>query len=192
MEEAQKSLGHGRSLCGAKKKQDDGVCQKPAGWGTDHPGHGPCRLHGGATPTVAKSAREEQVKAEARRTLGRLQAVPVDDPLTELKKLAGEAVAWKNLLADHVAELERLRYENPAGGEQVRGEIVLFERALDRCASILAAIARLNIDDRLARITERQADIVIRAIEAALETAGVRGEAAVEARKVAARYLRAV
>lgn len=36
--------------CNARKKQEEGYCKKPAGWGTDHPGLGRCRLHGGATP----------------------------------------------------------------------------------------------------------------------------------------------
>src|SRR6056297_3141188 len=37
-------------ICGAKTKKDGSPCQKPAGWGTDHPGVGKCKLHGGATP----------------------------------------------------------------------------------------------------------------------------------------------
>jgi|GEM_PF-3592948 len=36
-----------KAICGAKKKQGEGVCQQPAGWGTDHPGEGRCKLHGG-------------------------------------------------------------------------------------------------------------------------------------------------
>jgi hypothetical protein len=38
-----------RSLCGAKKRQGDGVCRHPAGWGTSHPGFGRCKAHGGST-----------------------------------------------------------------------------------------------------------------------------------------------
>ncbi|WP_084434772.1 hypothetical protein [Kibdelosporangium aridum] len=37
-------------------------------------------------------------------------ADPVANPLTELGQLAGEVVRWKNLLAEHVAELERIRW----------------------------------------------------------------------------------
>lgn len=35
--------------CGAKlrKKAGTDTCQRPAGWGTDHPGEGRCKLHGG-------------------------------------------------------------------------------------------------------------------------------------------------
>src|SRR5690606_39090034 len=32
-------------------------CQLPAGWGTDHPGSGRCKLHGGASPGPPKGNR---------------------------------------------------------------------------------------------------------------------------------------
>ena len=34
--------------CGAKTRAGT-PCAQPAGWGTDHPGQGRCRLHGGAS-----------------------------------------------------------------------------------------------------------------------------------------------
>ncbi|NLA83026.1 MAG: hypothetical protein GX854_00550 [Clostridiales bacterium] len=37
-------------ICGAKTKGSGEPCQRPAGWGTDHPGVGKCKLHGGASP----------------------------------------------------------------------------------------------------------------------------------------------
>lgn len=33
--------------CNARKRQGEGLCTRPAGWGTNHPGHGRCKLHGG-------------------------------------------------------------------------------------------------------------------------------------------------
>lgn len=36
-------------ICGAKTKAGT-PCRREAGWGTDHPGQGRCKLHGGATP----------------------------------------------------------------------------------------------------------------------------------------------
>ena len=44
---------HERPLCGARKRQPrypGETCARPAGWGTEHPGFGRCKLHGGATP----------------------------------------------------------------------------------------------------------------------------------------------
>lgn len=36
------------ALCLRPKRQSEGVCTRPAGWGTGHLGEGACKLHGGA------------------------------------------------------------------------------------------------------------------------------------------------
>lgn len=41
--------------CNARKTNGSGYCQHEAGWGTDHPGHGRCRFHGGNTQTQEKN-----------------------------------------------------------------------------------------------------------------------------------------
>lgn len=152
-----------------------------------------CRKHGGGAPQVRAAAATRLAEQEIRRGLARLDVEPVEDPFTELSKLAGQVVAWKNALADKVNELTALRYEaTGAGTEQLRAEVALFERALDRCAAVLGLIAKLDIDTRLARISEMQADAVVRAVDAAISAAGVTGPAAAAARQAVARELRAV
>ena len=37
-------------ICGAKRRQQEGACTRPAGWGTTHAGEGRCKLHGGNMP----------------------------------------------------------------------------------------------------------------------------------------------
>lgn len=150
-----------------------------------------CRTHGGNTARARAAGKNRQAAAQLREQLGTLYVTPVDNPLRELQVLAGEARAWKELCAAHVAKLERMRY-GTEGGEAIRGEIVLFERAMDRCAQILAIIAKLNIDERLVRIAEGQKDMILRALEAGLSTAGVTGDAARTAKQAAARHLRVV
>lgn len=150
-----------------------------------------CKWHGGNSPQARARETERVTEQQIRTMLGRLTVRPIDDPLTELSRLAGEVVAWKELVADHVARLERLRYSGD-GGEQIRGEITLFERALDRCATVLSAIARLNIDERLAKVSERQAEIVADALAGALTDMGLSREQQQEARRGLARRLHAV
>lgn len=38
------------TYCGAKRRRVDATCKRPAGWGTDHPGSGRCKFHGGNNP----------------------------------------------------------------------------------------------------------------------------------------------
>ena len=90
---------------------------------------------------------------QARKALARLDVPPVDNPLEALGKVAGEVIAWKDVLADRVNELTSLRYSTESG-EQLRAEVVLWERALDRCERFLSAMARHNVDERIAALNE--------------------------------------
>jgi hypothetical protein len=117
-------------------------------------------------------------------------ARPVGDPLTALTELAGQAVRWRDFLEERVTALEALRYESTIGTEQIRGEVQLYQQALRDTRDTLATIAKLNIDERLARIDELTARMIIKAIDEALKSAGVTGPAATTARQVAARHLR--
>lgn len=187
MQTPETRTGHGTPHCGAKLRQSDGTCSRVAGWGTDHLGFGPCRTHGGNT----KNHKTAALRKQAERTLADLNAPPVDNPLTELARITGQVVAWKDGLADKVNDLTSLRYSTD-GGEQLRAEVALFERALDRCEKFLTAMARLNIDERLTRISEQQATLVNHAVIAALQDLGLPAEQQQEARRGVARHLRAV
>jgi hypothetical protein len=52
-----------KNICGAKAKSTGKKCQRSAGWGTDHPGSGRCRLHGGAS--TGPKTQEGKKKAAA-------------------------------------------------------------------------------------------------------------------------------
>lgn len=182
----------GQRRCWARsKKKDGGQCGSIA-----MSGQNVCRYHGGSAPQAIKKAEQRVTEAElaeeTQRALAILNVEPIDNPLTALSELAGQVVAWKDALAGRVNELERIRFTDDKGSEQLRAEVALYERAMDRCLNVLGTIGRLKIDERLTAISEKQAEAVIAAIEAALANAGITGERATEAKKVAARHLRAV
>jgi hypothetical protein len=146
-----------------------------------HPVRGHFGVHSGGSdalrartsdPNVAKAAHEQKLDEQAARELARLNVPPVTDPLTELARLAGQAVAWKDSMAAKVNELSGIRYSTETDGEQLRAEIVLCERALDRCITTLGAMAKLNIEEWLAGIRRQTADMLERALEAALAASG--------------------
>jgi hypothetical protein len=117
-----------------------------------------CRMHGGSTPVAVVAGKVRQQEDAIRRTLGKLGYDPIHDPLTELSDLAGEAVAWKRQAAEQVAALEEMSRDNViSGSEEIRVVITVFERAMDRCLAVLATMAKLDIDNRLARISEQRA-----------------------------------
>jgi hypothetical protein len=181
----------GGPKCGGKLHGRDGTCELPAGWGTKHKGYGRCRKHLGNSPTVARAAERERVEQEAYAELARLNVAPVDNPLEELQKLAGRVLAWEKVIGGLVNDLSTIRYESKQGGEQLRAEIALLERAMDRCERVLVAMARMNVDERIARVTEKQGQLVVQVLKGALDDLGIdRGEA--EVAEVMARRLRLV
>ena len=175
-------------FCGGKLHGRNGTCTQAAGWGTSHPGFGRCKLHGGTAPSGRIAAAEQQARAE----LARLDVPPVQNPLAELARIAGQVVAWKDMLAEKVNALSSLRYESETGGEQLRAEVALWERALDRCGKFLVDIAKLDIDERLTRVTEQQAEQVSAALTAVLAEMGLSQDQQRAARTGVARHLRAV
>lgn len=129
---------------------------------------------------------------QARRVLAELGAEPVADPLTALMKLAGQVLGWQEATAALVNELEAVRYRGANGAEQLRAEVGLYERAMDRAVVVLAAIARLNIEERLAKVTEQQARTMVVAVNAALVAAGLSSDQRVLVQREIARELRLV
>jgi hypothetical protein len=183
--------------CQGKAQDADGHLTRPCKlWAMK--GLTVCWRHGGSNP-ITRAAGERRVaeakiekKARALATL--FDIVPVDNPLDALAQHVGEEIRFKDILATLVKDLhaDDIRYKDARGAEQLRSEIVVYERALGRVGDRLVAYARLGIDERLAAIQEKQAEAIIQAIDAALAHAGITGDAAAEAKQVAARHLRSV
>ena len=94
------AVGHPR--CGAKKRQGPGLCGQTAGWGTDHPRKGRCKLHGGSTPI--KHGRYSKVSdVRLASLIAELEADPV--PLDVLQEL----VVARALIADFLERYVELR-----------------------------------------------------------------------------------
>ncbi|HZR50098.1 MAG TPA: hypothetical protein VFB06_11320 [Streptosporangiaceae bacterium] len=149
-----------------------------------------CRMHLGkkAQPVIA----EARIEQAARKLLYQHDAAPVADPLEALQRLAGRALALEETIGTLVNDLRSLRYETEAGGEQLRGEVAVLERAMDRAGRLLVDIAKLNIEERLAKVTMRQAQMAMDALAAAMAGMGMSADQQQEARRRVARHLRLV
>jgi len=113
-----------------------------------------CRMHGGSIPAVKAAAARRQelvkVEAEVRAALATESPTGVLNPLEFMSQLLAEARSGKNVLGGMVNDLEgRLRYEaHGAGTEQTRAEVILYERALDRCAKFADMLIRSGFENR--------------------------------------------
>lgn len=160
---------HNPRKCKGHKRDGDGWKQCGAWPITNLP---VCGAHGGHAPRSKAAAESRATEEKVRKTLGRLTSTPVTNPLEDLLALGGKAKAWMDLLEGHVGELERLRYSTE-GGEHIRGEVVLFERAIEACRKVLVDVARLDIDSRLMRVTEGQIGMAMTLVDAILRRRGL-------------------
>jgi hypothetical protein len=123
-----------------------------------------------------------------------LNALPVENPLEDLLAVAGEIREFKDILREIIADIDpkSYRYRADKVGEQVRAELLLYERGLDRYATLLVQITRLNIEERLAAVREKMAQAIEHALTMSLEASGLDLDGQDKARKVLRRELKAV
>lgn len=154
-----------------------------------------CRMHGGAAPAVRAAASRRLAEVEAVREVeGRvLTRAPMTlrDVYDELLRTAALAVEWRNLAEAKVAELSSWRYTaSSSGAEQLRAEVALFERAMDRAAKVAEMITRLDLDARVSGLTRRDGQILAGVIEAVLTGLDLDEQRREKARQIVADAIR--
>lgn len=158
--------------CGAKAKSTGKQCARYS-----IEGGTVCRAHGGASKQAKSKARRRQVEAKAAAevaasadaVLAHRANHALENPLDGLARLATEVTAFKDALAGRVNALTSIRYEDAKSAEQLRSEVVLYERALDRTARLLETMVKLDFEKRMLALNEAQMDIMGRAIDLILE-----------------------
>jgi hypothetical protein len=96
--------------------------------------------------------------------LHNMQALPVDNPVVELSRMAGILRDAFERAGQRVNELASLSVETRAGGEQLRGEAVIWEKLIGHLRSVLVDMAKLGLDERLVRLEEKRAEMVAEAL----------------------------
>jgi hypothetical protein len=156
------------TLCGARKKQGEGTCRLVAGHGTDHPGVGACKFHGGSTTAHRLAAARVTAAAQAAK-LGAEAALTPAAALTWAIELVGGEARFRQA---KVAELEAGQIE----GDRLHPLAV----ALSQTAERLARVSKLGVDadlegKRLA-LDALVLDRISGAIAAAITDAGLSAE----------------
>lgn len=174
--------------------QDGGdICASFAVRGTDPPR---CKVHGAnAGSVVSKRAAQNVIEGEVQERFRDIVAEnpdrllnppPLADPLGELLMVCAEMKVLKNILRDRVSVLDADSWGSLSRAEevQVRAEVILYERALERLAATLINIIKLGIEDRLATIEKAQVQAIEQALVMALEASGADLDGQTRARKV--------
>jgi hypothetical protein len=149
-------------FCGATTRSG-GACARPAGWGTDHAGHGPCKLHAGSTPTVRRRYAQEEAIEHARVALDEIPEIdPLDAALVNVR-IAHAVVAFHRA---KIASLETVGSEDIGALEAA---VVMSQRVVDMAL-------RAGVAERLVDAAERVGEQIALVCEeglAALTSAGV-------------------
>jgi hypothetical protein len=174
-----------KQFCNAQRsKQPKGVlCTRPAGWGTDHPGVGKCKRHGGSTENHRKAAAK--VQAEAAVALYGLprEIAPHEALIEELYRTAGH-VAWLEQIirAGAISAAQnptgkrrtvKLDQAVFGGGDQPSVWLDLYERERKHLKDVAKTCISLGMEERRVRIAEEQGQIFAQAVKGILTELGV-------------------
>lgn len=148
------------AICGARTRRGS-LCQQPAGWGTEHPREGRCKLHGGATPRGLDSPNWKHglySKYLPENINNKVQAFLEADPL----ELVSEMALLRALLAEYISRFDASK---PTGRD-----IVLLADLAERVGKFSERINKMRNESALtgaemAYLAARVADIVVRYID---------------------------
>ncbi len=143
-----------------------------------------CYHHGGNLPAPMAKSKRTLAENKLRKSIDTVEVREVTDPLAEFSRLVSEVVTWKDALAVHVAALNEYRFTDAKGGEQLRAEVALWERAMVHAGKLLETWVRLGLDTLVVemhvRVTKIQVDAMTRGLDAYRAAANV-GDAEHEA-----------
>jgi len=119
-------------ICGKKNRQ--GLpCARPAGWGTPHPGSGPCKLHGGSTP-IKHGLYSKHLKQQPD-IFERIQQLKADPKLLDSREY----------LALLIACSERLVKAMSAAGEIDETNMMTVAKVVDTATKAIERYHKISV-----------------------------------------------
>lgn len=177
--------------CDANKTDGTGTCGQAAGWGTDHPGYGRCKKHGGSTPASSKHAHRQQAAELVDSLSIPVETSPTDALLDEVRHVAGDVRFLRQQVKALGYDLTQEVTTSEFGGYQAPSVWVdMYWTAHDRLVKVAAATLKAGVEERRVKIAEEQGQIIADAIRGMLADLGV--EITPEVRGVVRRHLELV
>lgn len=138
-----------------------------------------CKMHGGKSRGAVEKAAERQAEAAAEQTIralwpGLASVEPVRDPFDLLARTAAALEHMAEATGTRVNELQG----KVAGGEnltQLRAEVVLLDRLLDKLLRAGDRMASLGIASRAVEVQQGQADLMLAWLRSGLEAGQAAG-----------------
>ena len=158
------------------------------------PGGTVCKWHGGGAPQVIAAAQRrlaaQAMTADAEAVLAHEGIEPIEDPLTELGKLASGAKAFMDQLGKRVNDLNDIEHFDDKLVPQIRVAVELYERAMDRTHRMLDSLVKHGYAERQITIAENEAMLVAGVIRRVVSALGLTPEQQATAQKLLAEEFR--
>lgn len=209
----------GHDKCGATKRQGEGDCQRPAGWGTDHVGVGRCKLHGGKTRSHLVAAAQGMAEIALKRLgVPIVDADPSEQLLEMVRESAGNVACLRDLVGELELEVSGLRYDIdsgklvevtdtpgiagrtyhqsgiPTGEAKAHVLVAMYDAERDRLVRFSKAAIDCGLAERVVRVQEQTAEVVAKVMMALLDDPelGLDRTQREVGRRIAGRHLRAL
>lgn len=197
--------GHDSRYCDASKRAGDGTCTRPAGWGTDHPGYGACKLHGGNTASHRVRSQRDAAAAQAATAVATYGLPVTVDPrdalLEEVHRTAG-AVQWlesrvRELAPDDITWGATKREESTMFGTseeqaaRVSIWVQLYQQERKHLVDVCKAAAAAGIEERRVQLAEQQGELLANVISGILDDLSLTPDQSVRAADIVTRHLTA-
>lgn len=135
-----------------------------------------CVRHGAKSPQALKAAQErenrrivtELYEADPQAAIAAYGAEGIQDPLDMLSRVTAGVLHTMDSLGQRVNALEEIRYENQAGGEQVRAELKLYMQAQAQAGKFLDMLIKSGFEDRRLKLDEQTAQLFVTAMQRVL------------------------
>jgi hypothetical protein len=156
-------------FCGARKRQGEGTCTQPSGWGTDHVGIGSCKLHGGSMQNHKTAAVTTQARRDVTLFGARIDIHPADALLELVQWTAGEVDYWRQrvrVLEEHDLTwgVTRVKEGGDDRGttEEAKPNVayVMLVDASNRLEKYSTAALKAGVDERRVKLAEQQGMLV--------------------------------
>lgn len=150
--------------CTAKSKGSGERCKRAAVVGGTV-----CAMHGGKAPQVKAAAEQRELEAKADAEVrklwpGLVEMDPIKDPVDLLARTAAALEHMADVVGKRVNDLSSL-----GAGPQLRVEVVLLDRLLDKVLKSSDALARLGLAERTVELEQERAQLVTAAFLAAVQ-----------------------
>lgn len=199
--------------CGARKRNGT-LCSAGAGKGTDHPGFGRCKHHGGCTPTQRVGAARQEAAAVAVKLGAPINIAPLDALLWCVRIAAGEVAYFTmqvSLLeqSDIAGRTQQVKERPLSHGKDGESEsttvtettwglpalhvwVAARQAALDRLARYSKMALEAGVAERQVQLAERYGELIGRIIGNILDGLTLNEEQQAKAPDLVRKHLAAI